>query len=62
MTESFLHIFWGFFLCLLRIFVFYHLTIELKVRKMAANTKVCTVDFSNVKRTAAAGAAKNEGI
>ncbi len=26
----------------MRIFVFYHLTIETKVEKMAANTKVCT--------------------
>ncbi len=42
MTEFFFIYFFGFVLCLLLIFVFYRLTIDLKIRKMAPNTKVCT--------------------
>ena len=34
-----------FCLCLVRIFVFYRFTIETKVEKMAANTKVCTFEW-----------------
>ncbi len=40
-----------FCLCLLLIFVFYCLTIETKVEKMAANTKVCTFEWPGLYYT-----------
>ena len=53
MTKNNFYGFSLFSLCLVRIFVFYRLTIETKVEKMAANTKVCTFEWPGLYKYSA---------